>query len=100
MENPDGFAATFTHNRTMARLSSQIWSRKHRYYVLKMSVNGASTTLGIASRKMQVLCSDNEPYLTYRPPFQAKMLPRHRHSGLKMTVNGASLTSGLVSCKM
>jgi len=39
MENPRGFTATFTHIGTIARISSQKWSRQHRYYVLKMSVN-------------------------------------------------------------
>jgi len=61
MENPDGFAATFTHNRTIARLSGQKWFRQHRCYVLKMSVNRASMTLGLASLKIQVLCGDIKP---------------------------------------
>jgi len=61
MENPDGFAATFIHNRTIACLSIQKWLQQHRYYVQKMSVDGVSTTSGLASWKMQGLCGDIKP---------------------------------------
>jgi hypothetical protein len=44
-----GSAATSSHNQTIGRLSRQKWLRQHRYYVLKMSVNGASTIIGFAS---------------------------------------------------
>jgi len=44
MQNPEGFAATSSHNRTIARLSIQKWLPRHRYYVPKMSINAASTT--------------------------------------------------------
>jgi len=40
MENPDGFGATFIQNQTIDRLSIQNGLRQHRYYVLKMSING------------------------------------------------------------
>jgi hypothetical protein len=38
-----GGAVTLTHNRTISRLSRQKCFLRHRYYALKMSVNGAST---------------------------------------------------------
>jgi len=68
MENPDGFAATFIHNRTIDSRSIQKWWQQHRYYVLKMSVNGMSMTFGPASWKMQALCGDIKPYSNYRLP--------------------------------
>jgi len=58
MENPDGFTATFIHNRIIARLSIQKWLRQHHYYVLEMSIKRASTTSGLASWKMQGLCGN------------------------------------------
>jgi hypothetical protein len=38
-----GSAATLTHNHTIDRLSRQKCFLQHRYYALKMGVNGAST---------------------------------------------------------
>jgi len=61
MENPDCFAATFIHNRTIACLSIKKMLRQHPYYVLTMSVNGALTTSSLASLKMQGLCGDITP---------------------------------------
>jgi len=56
MENPEGFAATLTHNQTISHLASQTSLRQHPYYVVKMNVNGASMTSGLAYWKMQGLC--------------------------------------------
>ena len=61
MGNPDRFATTFIHNPAIARLSSPKWSKQHRYYVLKMSVNGLSMTPGLASWTMQGLSGDIKP---------------------------------------
>jgi len=61
MENPCGFAATFIHNRTIARHCSQKLWRKDRHYVIKMSVNGAPTPCGHASWKKQGLSGDIKP---------------------------------------
>jgi len=54
-----GCAATLCHNRAIGRLSRQNLLQQHRYYVLNMSANGASTTLGLVSWKILVLCGDN-----------------------------------------
>jgi hypothetical protein len=35
--------------------------KQHRYYVLKMSVNGASTTFGLVSWKILGLCGCMKP---------------------------------------
>jgi len=56
-----GCAATLRHNRAIGRLSRQNLLQQHRYYVQKMSVNAASTTLGLVSLKILVLCGDNRP---------------------------------------
>jgi hypothetical protein len=56
-----GCAATLRHNRAIGRLSRQNLLQQHRYYVLKMRVNGPSTTLGLVSWKILVLCGDNRP---------------------------------------
>jgi len=61
MDNPEGCAATLTHNSTVGRLATQQWWRQHRYYVLKMSVNRASMTFGHASWKIKVLCNQVYP---------------------------------------
>jgi len=61
MENPEGFTATLTHNRTIACLSNHKWLQQHRYYVLILSVNGVSTTFILALWKMQVLCGEIKP---------------------------------------
>jgi len=56
-----GCAATRTHNRTIGRLSRQKWLQQDRYYVLNMSVNRASTILGVASWIFKGLCYDINP---------------------------------------
>jgi len=61
MENADDFTATLIYNQTIARLSIQKWLQQHRYYILKMSVNGGSLASGDASWKMQGLCGDIKP---------------------------------------
>jgi len=48
MEYPEDFAAILIHNGTIGQHSSQKSLRQHCNYVLKMSVNGASTTFGLA----------------------------------------------------
>ena len=55
MANQEGFVATFTHNRTIACLSSHKCLRTHCYCVLKMSVNGELMTSGLASRNLKGL---------------------------------------------
>ena len=61
MKYPVGCAATVRHNRTIGRLSIEQWWWQHFYYVLKMSINRASTTFGLASWKLHGLCGDVTP---------------------------------------
>ena len=61
MKHAVGCAVALTQNRTIGCLSREKWRWQHCYYVLKMSVNRASTTCGLASWKMQGLCSDVTP---------------------------------------
>jgi len=68
-----GRAGTLIHNQTIGHLSMQKCLLQQCYYVLKMIVNRASATFGLASWNMQGLCSDINPYSNYRPPFLAKM---------------------------
>jgi hypothetical protein len=56
-----GFAATLPHNRAIGRLSRQKLLQQHCYYVLKMSVNGASTTFGLVSWIILGLCGGVNP---------------------------------------
>jgi len=58
---PVGCAVTVRHNQTIGRLSIEQWWWQHFYYVLKMSVNGASTTFGLASWKLHGLYGDVTP---------------------------------------
>jgi hypothetical protein len=44
-----GCAATLLHNHAIGRISRQKLLQRHRYYVLKMSGNGASTIFVLAS---------------------------------------------------
>jgi len=53
-----GCAATLSHNKIIGRLSRQRQLRRYCYYVLKMSINGASTTLDLGSRKILGMCGD------------------------------------------
>jgi len=50
------------------------WLCQHRDYVLNTSVNGASTTFGLASWKTQGLRGDIELSSNCRPPFYAQMV--------------------------
>jgi len=61
MKHPVGCAVTVHHNQTVGRLSMDQWWWQHFYYVLKMSVNRASTTFGLASWKMHELCGEVTP---------------------------------------
>jgi hypothetical protein len=61
MKHPVGCAVTVSHNQTIGPLSMEQWWWQHFYYVLKMSVNRASTTFGLASWKMNGLCGDVTP---------------------------------------
>jgi hypothetical protein len=78
----------------------QTWLWHHRDYIPNMSVNGASTTFGLASWKMQGLHGNIKLSSNYHQPFYAKWLSLHCYIVLKMSVNGASTTSGHVSWKM
>jgi len=61
MKHPVGGVVTVHHDRTIGPLSMEQWWWPHIYYVLKMSVNRASTTFGLASWKMHELCGDVTP---------------------------------------
>jgi len=61
MENPEGCVMILRHNRTIGRLSKQNLLRQHYFHVLKMSVNGASTTFGHAFWKINWLSGDMKP---------------------------------------
>jgi len=74
MKHPVGCAGTVSHNRTISRLSIEQWWWQHFYYVLKMSVNRASTTFGLSSQNLLGLCGDVTPQSRYRPPFWAQTL--------------------------
>jgi len=74
MKYPIGCAFTVGHNQTIGRLSIEQWWWQHFYYVLKMSVNRASTIFGLASSKLHGLCGNVTPKSCYRPLFWAKPL--------------------------
>jgi len=61
MKHPVGCAVTALHNQTIGRISIEQWWQKLFYYVLKMSVNRASTTFGLASWKRHGVCGDVTP---------------------------------------
>jgi len=61
MRHPVGCAVPVLHNRNIGRLSMEQWWWQHFYYVLKMSINRASTTFALASWKMHELCGDVTP---------------------------------------
>jgi hypothetical protein len=56
-----GCAATLPHNRAIGRLSGQKLWPQHCYFVLKMSVNGASMNFGFVSWKILGLCGSIKP---------------------------------------
>ena len=58
MKHPVRCADTVSHNRTIGRLPEQKFFQKHRYYDLKMSVNGASTTFSRVSWRILGLLSE------------------------------------------
>jgi hypothetical protein len=68
--NSKGCVATWSHHRTIGCLSEQKLLQKHCYNVLKICVNGASTTFSLASLKMLRLCGVIHPPLNYRSPLQ------------------------------
>jgi hypothetical protein len=57
----NGCMATLNYDRTINLISAWKWVRQHRYYVLKMSVNGLSMTSGLAAWKRQGLCGNIDP---------------------------------------
>jgi hypothetical protein len=61
MKNPVGSAGTIRHNQTIGCLSIEQWWWQYLYYVLKMSVNRASTIFGLASWKLHGLCGGVTP---------------------------------------
>jgi len=61
MKHPVGCAGTVNYIQTIGRLSIQQWWQQHFYYVLKMSINRASTTFGLASWNIHGLCGDVTP---------------------------------------
>ena len=61
MKYPVGCAVTVLHNKTIGRHSIEQWWWQYFYYVLKMSVNRASTIFGLASWKLHWLCGDVTP---------------------------------------
>jgi hypothetical protein len=56
-----GCPAALPDNRVIGRLSSQQSWWQHFYYVLKMSINRASTIFGLAHWKLHGLCGDFMP---------------------------------------
>jgi len=74
LKNPKGCVATLTHDWTIGRVSRQKFLLRHHTYALKMSVNGASTILGLPSSLIKGPCCDIDPESSYRPSFYAKML--------------------------
>jgi len=61
MKHPVGCAGTVNHNRTIGHLSIEQWWWQHFYDTIKMSLNRASTTFGIASWNKLGLCGDITP---------------------------------------
>jgi hypothetical protein len=61
IKHPVGCAVTVSHNPIIGRLLMEPWWWHHLYYVLKMSFNRASTTLGLASWKTDGLCGNITP---------------------------------------
>jgi hypothetical protein len=57
MKHLVGCAVTANHNPTIGGLSIEQWWQKRFYYVLKMSVNRASTTFGLASGKRHAVAA-------------------------------------------
>jgi len=66
-----GCSATSSYNQIIGCLSRQKQLRRYRYKVLTMCINGASTTLGLVSRKILWLCGDLKSQSDYRLPFKS-----------------------------
>jgi len=78
--------ATLSHNLIFRFLPRQKWLRQHRYYVLKISLNGVSTTFRHASSKIRGQCGNINTESNYRPCFWANILlttsllcPKNKH---------------------
>jgi len=67
-------AATLSHSLIIGCLSRQKWSGQHRYCLLKMNLNGVSTTFCYASWTMLELCSDVQLSSDHWLRFWAKMV--------------------------
>jgi len=67
---------TSTYFECIGRLSTEKCWREHRDYLLKLSVNRASTIFSLAFGIIQGLRNDIYRHCIYRPPFDAKMLER------------------------
>jgi len=61
MENPEGLAATLTHNRTIACLSRQNMGATTSLLCPKNERQWSVNNFGLASWKMQVLYGDIKP---------------------------------------
>jgi hypothetical protein len=61
------------HPQTIGHMSRQSWLQQHPYYVLTISVNGASTTIGLESLKMQRLCGNINTLSNDQTAFYAKI---------------------------
>jgi hypothetical protein len=61
MKHPAGCAVTASHNQTIGRLSIEQQWWQNFYYVLKISVNRASTAFRLGSWKLHGLCGDVTP---------------------------------------
>jgi len=64
-----GCAAALSHNRNIGRLFRQKSFGQCHYYVLTMSVNGASMIFSLACWKIQGLCGDIKLQSNYQPTF-------------------------------
>jgi hypothetical protein len=61
MKYPVGCAVTLHDDQTIGHLFVEQWWWQHFYYVLKINVNRASMTFGLASWKLHGLCGDVKP---------------------------------------
>jgi hypothetical protein len=97
MKHLVGCAVTAHHTPTIGGLSIEQWWQKRFYYVLKMSVNRASTTFGLASWKWHAVAATLPHNRAIGRLSRQKLLQQHRYYLLKMSGNGAATTFGLVS---
>jgi len=84
-------AVGLTHNLHMCSLYGQRWQWQYRYYLLKMSISGATMMTGVASGIIKRQCNGDNPWLNDWPPLGAKLLVRRsllpRKSELQQSVN-------------